>query len=250
MQVVHLDYAEIEKKKEGVASTKSFLVGIDRNTRYAFAKVCKGNARAVISFLPQKGFEGVKRVVSDKVKVFESKELREWARKRNIEIWPGSPYHPQSNGLAEGLIRDLKMFMSMYPDFAGGWKCSLEAAVKHHNRSFCSSLGCSPHYALKDEVPSLQADRILGIEDKIKLVKQRDEQTEKRSKAQQKRHFDKRHSQRFPKLEVGQQILVRVGLSPQNTKYKGPFVVKRDENFNGVPKRIFYDMEGKENVAT
>ena len=38
MDTVHIDFAELEKKKEGVSRTKSFLVAIDRNTRYAFAK--------------------------------------------------------------------------------------------------------------------------------------------------------------------------------------------------------------------
>ena len=85
MHTVHLDFAELEKKRDSIGSTKSFLVGIDRNTRYAFAKACKENAKAVIQFLSQKGFETVKRIVSDRARVFESRESCGWAKHGGIE---------------------------------------------------------------------------------------------------------------------------------------------------------------------
>ena len=250
MHTVHVDFAEMAKKREGVKRTKSFLVAIDRNTRYAFAKACGEKASDVIRLLSQKAFENTQVVISDRARVFESKELRDWAAKSKIVIKPGSAYHPESNGLAERLIRDLKMYISMYPDFPGGWKCTLEAAVKHHNRSHCSSIGCSPEFALLGKVPSLQADKELRIEDKLHLEEHRSGAVERKQKLEQKRHFDRRHSQKFSKLAPGDRVLVRIGLPPHNKEFKGPFVVKRIEVFEGVPKRVFYDEGDKENVAT
>ena len=246
MHTLHLDFAELEKKREGVNRTKSFLVAIDRNTRFAFAKACRENAKAVVQMLSQNCFKNVKRVILDRAKVFESRELRIWALERGIQIQAGSPYHPESNGLAERFIRDLKMFISMYPDFPGGWKCALEAAVRHHNRSHCSSLGCSPEFALRGTVPILQADKELGIIETIQLRESRDPQKERLVKKAQKTQFDKRRSQKFPKIGVGDEILVRTGLPPHNKTYGGPYVVKKIESFDGVPKRFFYEDDGKE----
>ena len=143
------------------------------------------------------------------------------------------------------------MYMTMYPEFPGGWKCNLEAAIKHHNRSHCSSLGCSPQFALNGTVPSLQVDKILGVHQTVKLIEKRDSNKEQRCKARQKEQFDRRHSQKFPKVKEGDSILVRVGLPPHNKTYRGPFAVKAVDYFNGVPKRFFYDdLKGKEQVAT
>ena len=111
--------------------------------------------------LSQKGFENV--IVSDQTKVFQSKELKDWAAQWKIVVQTGSPYHRESNGFAERLIRDLKMFMTMYLHFSGGWKCALEAAVKYHNGSPCRSIGCSPEFALRGKPPVLRADRDLDI---------------------------------------------------------------------------------------
>lgn len=35
---IHLDYAELEKKREGLKTTQSFLVVLDQFTRYIWAK--------------------------------------------------------------------------------------------------------------------------------------------------------------------------------------------------------------------
>ena len=113
----------------------------------------------MIRLLSQKGFGGIKKVVSDQAKVFKSRELKKWADERGIEVQTGSPYHAASNGLSERLIRDLKMYISLFPDFPGGWKCALEAAVTQHNRSHCKSIGCSPEFAVSGTPPILQAPR-------------------------------------------------------------------------------------------
>ncbi|UYV84235.1 hypothetical protein LAZ67_X001627 [Cordylochernes scorpioides] len=59
------------------------------------------------------------------------------------------------NGLAERAIRDINTFLSCYPHFKGGWKNALEAAVRYHNRSYNSYLGCSPLFKLTKTSPVL-----------------------------------------------------------------------------------------------
>ena len=82
------------------------------------------------------------------------------------------------------------------------------------------------------------------------MSEKRNEGKETREKLQQKKQFDKRHSQKFPEIRAGDSILIRMGLPPTNKKYKGPLEVRRIESFGNVPKRFFYEENGKENVAT
>ncbi|UYV74064.1 hypothetical protein LAZ67_11002019 [Cordylochernes scorpioides] len=69
----------------------------------------------------------------------------------------------QRNGLAERAIRDIKTILSCYPHFKGGWKNSLEAAVRYHNRSYNSYLGCSPLFKLTKTSPVVPADKELNL---------------------------------------------------------------------------------------
>lgn len=250
MHTVHLDFAECEKKGEGRPKTKAFIVAIDRYTRYAVARAGGENADAVIQLLQQQIFKETKCVITDQARVFESKKLHEWAANHGMVILPGSPYNPKSNGLAERVIRDIKTFMSMYPVFRNDWKACLEAAVSHHNRSFCRTIGCSPWFALKGEPPQLSADRLLNITGKIHLEEQRfSEDQERRHREQQKKDHDRGKPQRIQALKVGDQVLVRRGLGKQFRKYVGPFKVVNVESFDGTVKRVVVQDNGLKKVA-
>jgi len=252
MHTTHLDFAELAKKSDGIARTRSFLVVIDVHTRYVAAKCGGENAHCVIDLLNQDIFRNVKVIRSDKAKVFESKVLRDWCAERNIKIETGSPYHPQSNGIVERVIRKIKTFMSMYPNYTGGYKKCLEAAIMHYNRSHHKTIGCSPLFALKGEVPVLEADFELKVLDKIVLYeKRRSIEEEQKQRVQQKVNFDKRNNQNFQSFKVGDQILVRRGLPPNNKKFYGPFEITGIEFFDMIPKRIRYINErDKLDVAT
>lgn len=125
-------------------STKSFLIIIDEATRYVYAKSMKQSGKALKNFFikhPQ--LKLVKKIVSDRGKSFVAGEFNDWI-KRNINILQTTtPYHPAGNGLAERTVREIKTFLSCYPNFPGGWKKCLEAAVNHHNRTYNEYLGCT-----------------------------------------------------------------------------------------------------------
>ena len=241
METVHLDFAELSKKSRRGTQTRAFLVAIDRNTRFAAARAGGQDAHAVKSLLSNRVFANTKKVITDHAKVFESTELRAWAAEKNIEILQGSPYNQISNGLAERLIRDLKTFIQMYPRHAGGWRGCLDAAVRHHNRSYCSTIGCSPNFALNGSPASFPADQRLGVLRHVRLSERRNSpETEERIRARQKRSFNKDHASKLPDISVGDEILVRSGNSKQNLKYSGPFRVTSIEYFQSVPKRFSY----------
>ena len=64
-------------------------------------------------------------------------------------------------------------------------------------------------------------------------------------KLKQKRDYDKRHHRKFADFKVGDSILVRARLPPNNKKYAGPFEVVKVDSFEGVPKRFFYSFPRK-----
>jgi transposase InsO family protein len=242
MHTVHLDFAELSKTSGPGTKTRAFLVAIDRNSRFAVSRAGRENADAVIDLLSQKVFEKTRVVVSDHARVFESKKFREWAERKGIQICLGSPYNPQSNGLAERLIRDLKTFMAMYPSHMGGWKRCLESAVRHHNYTHCSTIGCTPVFALRGEVAYLPADDTLGVRRLLSLRERRKSPDEEHhSREKQKKNFDRRHTAKISDLVAGDKVLVKEG---NTLKYAGPFTITEVENFNGIPKRISYRNEG------
>lgn len=241
MNTVHLDFAELSKKSGPGTETRAFLVAIDRNTRFAAARAGGQSAHAIKTLLRSQAFRDTKKIVSDHARVFESVELKDWAAKKGIVIEMGSPYNQQSNGLAERLIRDIKTFMSMYPEYRGGWKGCLDAAVRHHNRSHCSTIGCSPTFALNGTPAIFPADSRLGVRGVISLTERRKSvEEEEACRSRQRKNFDKNHASKLPDISTGDEVLIRHGTTKQNIRYSGPFPVLEVHSFQSIPKRISY----------
>ena len=239
MNTVRHDFAELSKRSGPGTRTRAFLVAIDRNTRFAVARAGGQDAQAIISLMQNRVFRNTKRIISDHAKVFRSTGLRDWAAHKGIEIVVGSPYNSKSNGLAERLIRDLKMFISMYPNMS--WKECLEAAVRHHNRSYSSTIGCSPGFALSGNPSYLPADDRLGIKNILRLTERRNStEEENENRSRQKKNFNRRHASKLQNIAVGDQVLVRRGNTRQTSKFCGPFQVSGVEEIQGVLKRVIY----------
>lgn len=240
-EVIHLDFAELKKKGEGTKKTQAFLLSIDECTRMITAKAGKEDANSVIALLQAQCFQNTKTIVCDNGPAFRSKKLANWTRDHGITVKFCSPYHPAANGLAERAIRDIKQFMKMYPKFRGGWKCCLEAATRHHNRSYTSGLGCSPIFATSGIVPTLPADCELGILEKLTLSEaKKSEKQEDAYRQRMKRNFDKRRNSDIPDIEVEDHVLVRKGIGSTNATFYGPFPVVKTASQHGVLKTIWY----------
>ncbi|XP_064469678.1 uncharacterized protein K02A2.6-like [Ornithodoros turicata] len=207
---VHLDFAEIRKKSDTHSRTQSFLLAVDECTRTLATRVGNENTHTIIALMNRAMFKNTKTIVSDNGLAFKSNLLQQWAEERGITLKCTSPYHPAANGLAERAIRDVKQYIAAYHAFPGGWKCYLEAAVHHHNRSQSAALGCSPHFTVTGQPAILIADKHLGIDLEIQLQERRHTpQQEQNYRLSMKRSYDKRHSARIPGIQVGDQVLVR-----------------------------------------
>ncbi|UYV79912.1 hypothetical protein LAZ67_18001028, partial [Cordylochernes scorpioides] len=89
-----------------------------------------------------------------------------------------------------------------------GWKNALEAAVKYHNRSYNSYLGCSPLFKFTGTSPVLPADKELDLQcDLHETEKTPTEQNQYRQRT--KLYFNRRNKTTPPELKIGDFILVR-----------------------------------------
>lgn len=234
----HLDFAEVSKKKEGNATTKSFLVMVDEATRITQAKAMKESSRAVIEYLQQQPFiEKVRTLVSDNGAAFRSKQFADWADANNIQLRFTAPYHPASNGMAERRVREVKRFLKCYMVNERCWKTLVEAAYKHINRSFCSAIGCTPYFKAFGRSPKLDMDTDYGIEP-----------IQENMFAPRKRHVQSTCKQ--IKLQPGSEVLVATGPKGKEQVITGPFKIQKVKELNNVQTSIVYvDNRGKDCIA-
>lgn len=121
---------------------------------------CPGqDTNSVIALLGRAMFSQLKVLISDNGPTFLSKKLQQWADSRCVTLRRCPPFPLQANKMVEKVICDIKTLISIYPTFKGGWKCCLEAAVAHQNRTHTASFGCSPHFSAHGEVPMLPAKK-------------------------------------------------------------------------------------------
>lgn len=115
----------------------------------------------------------------------------------------------------------------MHPDFKGGWRCTLEAAITHHDTSHTTAIGCSPHFAAYRSIKWLPADVALALPEPIVLKEKA------RSRNQQHRHrnavnegYDRRHGSPMPDIQRGTMVLGRKGIQGSKA-HIGHFLVTK-----------------------
>jgi hypothetical protein len=246
-ETVHLDYGEIRKKAEGVSRTQSFILLIDEATRMVYTKAINEKTRSLTTWLESLPFlDSVKKVISDNGPSFASKEFGKWTQERNIRQIFSAQYHPQSNSMAERMMRDIKMFFSLYPHFPQGWKKCLEAATLHHNRSYNSSIGCSPLFKLHGVPALFPADEEFGItaeQLQHETPLSNDEIHEKRVKMKDAVNAGKKN---IPEIKPGDAILYQAGRDGKGPNVKGPVEVTEVIMKEEIPKTlIIKDDDGK-----
>ena len=246
-ETVHLDYGEIKKKSEGVAKTQSFILLVDEATRMVHTKAINEKARSLIAWLNSLTFlSSIKKIVTDNGPSFTSSEFKNWINSKNIKHYFSAPYHPEGNGLAERKMRDVKQYFSMYPKFKEGWKKCLEAATSHHNRSYNSSLGCSPLFKLTRQQSLFPADKEFGITcDTLKKMEaslSNEDIEQKRIKM--KDAFNAKKG-KIPDIQPGDEIIFQAGTNGKQPNIQGPVTVSDVVVKDNIPKTFIYrDTDG------
>ena len=246
-EVVHLDFGELKKKSDTNVKSRFFILLVDEYSRMSHTKAMTGmKSSFLIQWLKQLPFfKSVKKIISDNGTSFQSEEFKRFCSDNQIKQSFSGPYHPEGNGLAERHIQEVKLFMSLYPHFAGGWKSCLEAATKHHNRSYCSSIGCSPHFKLTGQSALFPADKEFGITEETLLKKEtsltEEKQTTNRLKVIEKANLN---AGKIPNIEVGGKIIYQAGYKGKEPIIKGPVEVTEVVKRESIPKTLLFQ-EGK-----
>ena len=249
-ETIHLDFGELQKKTEGVKKTKSFILLVDEYTRMVHTKALGMTSAQLIKWLQSLPFfPSIKRIITDNGKTFDSKEFKDFVAKKEIKLHFSSPYHPPGNGMAERHIQEIKLFLSLYPNYPGGWKACLSAATQHHNRSYCSSIGCSPLFKLTGEPTLLPADKEfnINIED---LTNKESCLSDDQQRTNQQKVVDKANEKqgKIPEIKPGDQIVFQAGYKGKDPIIKGPITVDRVIERDNIPKTLII-LEGKQKKA-
>jgi hypothetical protein len=159
-------------------------------------------------------------------------------------------FHPQANGGAERIIRNIKPNLAKYIDFdQENWDVYLPLAISAYNNSYHSSIGMTPFEAhfcrpsvklhdiiLNNPLPSSTKPKdirefTLGLWNSAETIRTRVRQNIDDAHAEQKRLYDRvlHHNREYP---VHSQVLIRnhadhsIGLSKCfEPKFTGPFVI-------------------------
>ena len=247
-ETLHLDYAELKKKGEGVKKTQSFIVAVDEFSRMTYTKPLNQTSRSLIAWLESLPFfSSIKKIITDNGSSFSSQEFKNWTERNNIKHYFSAPYHPQGNGMAERKIRDIKMYFSYYPNFKYGWKSCLHSATQHQNRSFNSSLGCSPIFKLTGKSAIFPADSEFGISEKNLLEKEcplTDDQVDSKRKQMQDQVNKKKSS--VLDIKEGDAFLFQAGYDNKGPRVYGPVTAKKVVMKDDKPKTLIYNENGKD----
>lgn len=249
-EAIHLDYGELAKKREGISSTRSFLVLVDEASRLIQAVPMKEDTDSLIRFLSDHLFlHRIKKIVTDNGRSFTATKFKNFALKFGIKLKTTSPYSPWSNGLAERCVQKIKLYCELYPNYPRGWKGAIEAAAKHNNRAYNRAIGCSPFFKAFGKIDYLPADEKFGIGNLVSLTETPFTKEQQESYRKKLAEYANRNANKPIKLEIGDQILVFKEKSGKQKILYGPFPIIKIKNIDGVPKTVYYDENGKENSA-
>jgi len=142
------------------------LMVIDTLTRYLFAYPLKSPSAEEVCAALRDGFfndHSVPAVIlSDNGSHFANEIMATMCRIGGIDKRWSSPYHPQTNGLAERVIGTVKEKLSLNVNEAStDWVHRLPSIVSSYRKSFHEGIGMSPHMALFGHQPRSWLDRLL-----------------------------------------------------------------------------------------
>ncbi|UYV74965.1 hypothetical protein LAZ67_12001916 [Cordylochernes scorpioides] len=121
---------------------------------------------------------------------------------------------------------------------------ALEAAVRYHNRSYNSYLGCSPLFKLTKTSPVLPADEELKLHCPF-YETEKSQIMQNLYRQRTKFYFNSRKKALPPEMNIDDYILVRHQKVGKEWKLSGPHRVTRVTKMDGHPKYVEYESDDK-----
>ena len=165
MELVHLDYLQIEPSK---GNMENVLIVTDHFTRYAQAYPSKTQTALATAkllwnnFIIHYGFPN--KIISDQGRNFESELLANLCEVAGVQKLRTTPYHPQTNGQCERFNSTLlNMLGTLTLEQKKDWKTYVPAMVHAYNCTRNTATGYSPYYLLFGREPRLPIDVEFGL---------------------------------------------------------------------------------------
>ena len=222
---------------------------IDYATRYVVAQaVPNRNSTTVAQFLysVMLRFGAPDEIISDRASAFTAQTLQQYLKLQEVNHFPSSPYHPNTNGCVERMHDVLwPMILKMCMNITDKWDQYVPAAVYAINARTHTVTGYSPFYLLYGVEPKLPGGPTLPVEFDFTDASDRAVYTRRtllqlgqdraaayiRSVRQAQAMADqhKRNNKiTISTFKVGDKVLLKDNVkSKLDPRYKGPFVVSR-----------------------
>ena len=165
MELVHIDYVGMEvtvaaKEKPVV---KNVLVVVDHFTRYVQAFVMKNHTARTTARVLYNNFFSVfgfpQKLLSDQGTEFAGDVIAAMCKLLRIEKIRTTPYHPQTNGLAERVHQTLqRMIGKLDPEKCRKWPEHIGSVLIAYNATRSQVTGYSPYFLMFGRRPRLPVD--------------------------------------------------------------------------------------------
>lgn len=186
-------------------------------------------------------FERPKRIITDNGTQMNSTAFKQWTSQHNIDLAFITPFHHQSNGMVERVNRTIEDMLRTSITRQALWDSELPRITDAYNAMTHYSTGLAPYKIIFGEEKLSSLDRRLGVQQESDRSEHLDiirKENIKASSSQQKIQYDKHR--RPTCLQPGQLVLwhveeiTRGGSRKLNKKWRGPFVLARVTQPNGL----------------
>ena len=167
MELVHIDYVgmEVTIATDKKPVVKNVLVVVDHFMRYVQAFVTKNNMVRTTARVLYNNYFSVfgfpKRLMSDQGTEFCGKVIAAMCSLLGIEKVRTTPYHPQTNGLAERVHQMLQcMIGKLDPEKRKKWPTHIGSIIIAYNSTRSLVTGYSPYYLMFGRRPGLPIDLV------------------------------------------------------------------------------------------
>ena len=189
---IHIDYA-------GPVRGFSYLVIVDAYSKWPEVyEVSNITSSTTVSILKEvmSRFGNVDVIVSDNGTQFASHQFSEFCNQRGIQHIRTSPYHPQSNGLAEKFVDTLKRTLS---------KMEKNTCCKNHINTFLHWYRATPHPNTPNGESPSQIFLGRQMKTNLNLLKPSSSSSTKRN-YKQENQFNKKHGAKYRQCNVKQRV--------------------------------------------